>query len=115
VLHLDLHPLNVMVGPKGPVVIDWTNACLGDPDVDVALAWVLMSAGAVPGSRVKAWLLGWGRSLLVNGFVSRFDQDQVAGRLRLVVEWKVKDPNMSEAEIHAMWGLVERSGSPDQE
>ncbi len=26
VLHLDLHPLNVILTPRGPVVIDWTNA-----------------------------------------------------------------------------------------
>ena len=25
-LHLDLHPLNVILSSKGPVVIDWTNA-----------------------------------------------------------------------------------------
>ena len=35
---------------RGPVVIDWTNARIGNADVDVALAWVLMSAGEIPGS-----------------------------------------------------------------
>ena len=29
VVHLDLHPLNVLIGPKGPVVIDWPNAAPG--------------------------------------------------------------------------------------
>ena len=53
ILHLDLHPLNVMVGPKGPVVIDWPNARRGDPSVDVGLAWVLMAAGQIPGSRLE--------------------------------------------------------------
>jgi aminoglycoside phosphotransferase (APT) family kinase protein len=115
VLHLDLHPLNVIIGPNGPVVIDWTNACVGDPNVDVALAWVLMSAGAIPGGRVRARVLGLGRSLLVNGFVSRFDQNQVARRLRPVVEWKVKDPHMSEQEIHGMWNLVERQEARSSE
>lgn len=110
-LHLDLHPLNVIMGPKGPVVIDWTSACLGDPNVDVALAWVLMSAGEIPGGRVIAKLLGWGRALLVNGFVGHFDRGQVARRLREVVEWKVKDPNMSEREIRGMWHVVESAGS----
>ena len=36
-LHLDLHPLNVIMSPNGPVVIDWPNARRGDPMVDVAL------------------------------------------------------------------------------
>jgi tRNA A-37 threonylcarbamoyl transferase component Bud32 len=30
-LHMDLHPENVMLSPRGPVVIDWTNARAGDP------------------------------------------------------------------------------------
>jgi aminoglycoside phosphotransferase (APT) family kinase protein len=111
ILHLDLHPLNVIIGPKRAVVIDWTNACLGDPGVDVALAWILLSAGAVPGNGVMARVLGWGRSLLVNEFVSQFDQKQVASLLRPVVEWKVNDPNMSQPEVDAMWRLVERSGT----
>jgi aminoglycoside phosphotransferase (APT) family kinase protein len=38
VLHLDLHPLNVIIGRNGPVVIDWTGASVGDPDLDVGLA-----------------------------------------------------------------------------
>ena len=36
-LHLDLHPLNVIMSPNGPVVIDWPNARRGDPMADVAL------------------------------------------------------------------------------
>jgi aminoglycoside phosphotransferase (APT) family kinase protein len=112
VLHLDLHPLNVILGPRGPVVIDWTNACLGDPNVDVALAWVLMSAGEIPGGQVKARVLGWGRALLVNGFVGRFDKGQVVRQLRDVVEWKATDPHMSEGEIRAMWRVVERAEPP---
>ncbi len=50
-LHLDLHPLNVMMSPTGPVVIDWANACRGDPNVDVAIAWVLMATGEVSTGR----------------------------------------------------------------
>lgn len=109
VVHMDLHPLNVMVGPKGAVVIDWANACAGDPLVDVGVAWVLMAAGEVPGSRLMARLLGWGRALLVNGFLSQFDRGDVTTRLRSVVEWKVKDPHMSEAEVAGMWRVVEQA------
>jgi aminoglycoside phosphotransferase (APT) family kinase protein len=108
VVHMDLHPLNVILGATGPVVIDWTGASAGDPLVDVGLAWVLMSAGQIPGKRVTTTLLGWGRSLLVNGFISHFDRAAVAGQLRQVVEWKVKDPHMGPAEVANMWKLVEK-------
>ncbi len=109
IIHLDLHPLNVMVGPKGPCVIDWPNACRGDPDVDVGLAWVLMAAGQIPGNRVKARLLAFGRNLLVNGFLSHFDRGAVAGHLREIVEMKITDPHMSEGEIAGMWKVVEQA------
>jgi aminoglycoside phosphotransferase (APT) family kinase protein len=109
VVHLDLHPLNVMVGPKGPTVIDWTNASAGDPLADVGLAWVLMAAGQIPESGVMARLMGLGRSLLVNGFVDQFDRREVGRRLREVVTWKVRDPHMSETEIAGMWKVVQQA------
>ena len=109
VVHLDLHPLNVMLGPRGPTVIDWTNAAAGEPVLDVGLAWVLMAAGQIPGAALMAKLMGWGRALLVNGFVDEFDRREVARRLREVVTWKVRDPHMSEVEVAGMWSLVERA------
>ena len=109
VVHFDLHPLNVMIGPDGPRVIDWTGASAGEPVLDVGLAWVLMAAGQIPGGAVMAKLMGWGRALLVNGFVDEFDRREVGRRLREVVTWKVRDPHMSEAEIAGMWKLVERA------
>lgn len=109
VLHLDLHPLNVMVGPNGPCVIDWPNAHRGDPDVDVGLAWVLMAAGQLPGGGLKERLMGFGRSLLVNGFLSHFDRHTVTGLLRQIVEMKVQDPHMSEVEVAGMWKVVEQA------
>jgi aminoglycoside phosphotransferase (APT) family kinase protein len=109
VLHLDLHPLNVMVGPKGTFVIDWPNAHRGDPDVDVGLAWVLMAAGEIPEGGVKARLLGFGRSLFVNGFLSHFDRRAIGRLLREIVEMKMLDPHMSEAEVSQMWGVVQQA------
>jgi aminoglycoside phosphotransferase (APT) family kinase protein len=111
VVHLDLHPLNVIVSPKGPVVIDWTGASAGDPLVDVGIAWVLMAAGQIPQKKVVATVMGWARSLLVNGFLAQFDRAEVGSRLREVVAWKVGDPHMSEAEVAGMWKVVEQAES----
>lgn len=109
VLHLDLHPLNVMVGPKGTFVIDWPNAHRGDPNVDVGLAWVLMAAGEIPEGGLKARVLGVGRSMFVNGFLSHFDRQAVSHLLRQIVEMKRQDPHMSEAEISRMWSVVQQA------
>ncbi len=46
-LHLDLHPLNVLWTPRGPTVIDWTNAAVGDPGFDVAMTAVILAQVAV--------------------------------------------------------------------
>lgn len=37
VLHLDLHPENVILSADGPVVIDWSNAIEGPPGYDIAV------------------------------------------------------------------------------
>jgi len=109
-LHLDLHPMNVMMSTRGPVVIDWTGACRGDPADDVAVAWVLMAAGEVPTGRLMGMILGRARSALVKSFVDCFDVDVIKRRLRDVVAWKVLDPHMSDAEQSRMWQVVKEAG-----
>jgi aminoglycoside phosphotransferase (APT) family kinase protein len=108
-LHLDLHPLNVLVGPGGPMVIDWTNAARGQGATDVALTWALMAAGEIPGSRMMASVMGRARGVLVGAFLRQVDDVPTPSMLRTVVEWKVKDPNMSEAEHGRMWEAVRRA------
>ncbi|RAJ38665.1 phosphotransferase family enzyme [Kitasatospora sp. SolWspMP-SS2h] len=43
VLHLDLHPENVLLTPRGPVVIDWATATEGDPGLDTAMSAVVLA------------------------------------------------------------------------
>lgn len=43
VLHMDLHPGNVMLTGRGPVVIDWVDAVAGPAGADVATAYVIMA------------------------------------------------------------------------
>ncbi len=43
VVHLDLHPANVMLTARGPMVIDWSNAAAGAPAADVAMAYVIIA------------------------------------------------------------------------
>ncbi|MGY1501278.1 phosphotransferase [Streptomyces sp. QTS52] len=47
VLHLDLHPENVMLTPDGPRVIDWANAEEGPPGLDRAMSAVILAQVAV--------------------------------------------------------------------
>ncbi|NGO15455.1 aminoglycoside phosphotransferase family protein [Streptomyces sp. HC44] len=43
VLHLDLHPENVIVTPAGPVVIDWANTQEGPPALDWCMSAVILA------------------------------------------------------------------------
>src|ERR1044072_5654738 len=46
-LPLDFHPFNVLMGPSGPVVIDWTNARPGPPGLDVAMSALILAGVAL--------------------------------------------------------------------
>ncbi|MEV5526902.1 phosphotransferase [Streptomyces prunicolor] len=47
VLHLDLHPENVLLTPDGPRVIDWGTAEDGDPGLDWGLSAIILAQVAV--------------------------------------------------------------------
>lgn len=74
ILHLDLHPDNVVLTPDGPRVIDWANTEEGDPGLDwgtsaVILAQVSVSAEpfAGPARAMLAALLADPRGLTEEG------------------------------------------------
>jgi aminoglycoside phosphotransferase (APT) family kinase protein len=47
VLHLDYHPLNILTtGREVSAVLDWTNACAGDPRADLARAITILRLDA---------------------------------------------------------------------
>jgi aminoglycoside phosphotransferase (APT) family kinase protein len=106
-LHLDLHPLNVMLGPQGPVVIDWTNARRGDPNIDVALSWAILSAGQVETNWIIDRVGRRVRAALIAGFLGAVDEGAARSVLRQAVSWKVQDANLSLEEQAGMWRLVE--------
>jgi aminoglycoside phosphotransferase (APT) family kinase protein len=61
-LHLDYHPLNVMVDGHGvTAVLDWANARAGDPRADVARTLTILRLAPVPPGRSAPLL----RALLV--------------------------------------------------
>ena len=47
VLHLDLHPENVLLTPDGPRVIDWATAEDGEPALDWGLSAIILAQVAV--------------------------------------------------------------------
>ncbi|KOV71085.1 phosphotransferase family protein [Streptomyces sp. MMG1121] len=64
VLHLDLHPDNVMLTPSGPRVIDWSNTESGPPALDWAMSALILAQVAVAGTPLAAPAHTMLRSLL---------------------------------------------------
>jgi Ser/Thr protein kinase RdoA (MazF antagonist) len=58
VLHLDLHPGNVILSPGGPVVIDWRNSAEGPPDLDLAVSALILAQVAADEAHEMAALAG---------------------------------------------------------
>jgi aminoglycoside phosphotransferase (APT) family kinase protein len=97
-LHLDLHPDNVILSPAGPFVIDWTNALRGEPALDVAMTWVILATSGGPFGR-----------LFLRSFLPHFDRDEILDALPEAAERRVADPNVTEREQQAVRRLASRS------
>jgi hypothetical protein len=106
--------MNVMMTPRGPVVIDWPNASRGDGPTDVALTWALMACGEIPGGGAKTAVLGRFRASLVKSFLGHFDLDPVRACLEDTIAWKVRDANIDEKEQAAMWALARRQARAER-
>ena len=112
-VHLDLHPLNVILSPTGPVLVDWSNAARGTGPADVAVTWLVMMAAEIQASRVQAAVGLVSRRLFVGSFLDHFDLAPVRSVLPAVGAWKCQDRNMGAAEVASMRRLVAReSGRP---
>jgi len=108
IVHLDLHPDNVILSADGPVVIDWSNAGRGDPNAEIGDLWLIMANADIPGPRVRTALLRAGRQLFLRRFIRRFDRDAVRRQLRVAMDHRLRDPNMRPAERERIKAFVER-------
>jgi aminoglycoside phosphotransferase (APT) family kinase protein len=111
VLHLDLHPANVMLTAEGPFVIDWSNARAGEGGADVTMAYVIMASSDVDG--LPSWLApaaGWLRRLFLRRFLAAV-RDDVQPHLAEVARYRLKDPNVRPAEAARVRRLAGLAGS----
>ncbi len=117
VLHLDLHPQNVILGPDGPVVIDWSNARRGPAAADVADVWVVLAClGREPGTprgpvaRLQASVIDRVepaiRRRLLDAFLAEAGREPAAALLAEAAEHRLGDGNVRPAEREAIAALV---------
>lgn len=94
-LHLDLHPKNVILGTRGPSVIDWANARSGHWADDVAQTIVVIwGALADPAFADREAVVHH----FVETFADSFDRDVVRTHLAAAIARRVADANVTDAE-----------------
>ncbi|XCM31403.1 phosphotransferase [Streptomyces parvus] len=105
VLHLDLHPENVMLTAEGAVVIDWSSAAEGPPGLDRAmsaltLARIALDPAFPAGADVRPLLAALLAELADDGGASAAD-------LALALSRQQENPYLTEAERGCLDGAVD--------
>jgi tRNA A-37 threonylcarbamoyl transferase component Bud32 len=105
-LHLDLHPNNVLLSDDGPVVIDWSNAAIGSAGLDVALTWVLIKTGPITANpAIKALLLGL-REQFVKTYARAAGEDLIRAHATAAAELRLLDKNLLATERDEVFKLA---------
>jgi hypothetical protein len=86
-VHFDLHPDNVILSGRGPVVIDWTNAHGGYADADVAMTWIILATSSGLPGRLAARM-----------FRARVGRETIRRGLSDARGFRLADPNVTDAE-----------------
>ncbi|MEU4331891.1 phosphotransferase [Nonomuraea dietziae] len=76
-LHLDLHPGNVLLTGDGPRVVDWANAARGAPGADAACTWLILATATVTQPSLEE-----GRAGLLAAFLDGVDPEAARPHLR---------------------------------
>jgi hypothetical protein len=114
VLHMDLHPANVMLTSRGPVVIDWVGARAGAAGTDVAIAYLIMSTAET--DLIPLWLrpvVGPLRAAFCRRFLAAVRDKpwpHLAGAARL----RIADINTRPSEAARLLRIAERAESAGQ-
>jgi tRNA A-37 threonylcarbamoyl transferase component Bud32 len=111
VVHLDLHPANVMLTRRGPVVIDWVGARVGAPGADVAMAYLIMATAdtdLIP--LALRPIIGWLRAAFCRGFLAAV-QDSPWPHVAAAARVRIADVNTRPAEATRLLRFAEQAAA----
>jgi aminoglycoside phosphotransferase (APT) family kinase protein len=100
-LHLDLHPLNVVVTADGPVLIDWTNARVGAPGLDVAVTVLVLVQVGLGDAELRDPLLSYAEAF------ARHAATPYAEDLAEAVSFRRANPHQTTSEAERFDDAVE--------
>lgn len=95
IVHLDLHPENVLITSRGPVLIDWANARRGHWADDVAQTAVIV------GGAIMTEPLASAVPVFLDAFLEPFDRAMVRTHLDAAIARRIADPNLTAPERDA--------------
>lgn len=109
IVHMDLHPQNVLLSPSGPMLVDWSEAGKGPPEADLAQTWLVLASGPDP-IGVPELLTRARRNFLVEAFLDRVDRAAAEAVLPAICEQFLREfPLLEVAQREIVIGL--RDGS----
>lgn len=113
-LHLDLHPANVMLTSRGPVVIDWSGVRAGPAGADVAMAYLIMASSDVDLISVALRpVVGRLRASLLRRFLADA-QDDPKPYITSAAAARMRDPNVRPSEIDRLRKIAEQAAPEPQ-
>lgn len=107
VLHMDLHPGNVMLTGDGPVAIDWSNAVAGPPGADAAMAALIMRTSEIDNLPAPVRLAA---GVVRSSLIRRFEAAVAATPepyLAVIARLRLRDPNVRPTEAARLRQVVE--------
>jgi aminoglycoside phosphotransferase (APT) family kinase protein len=107
-LHLDMHPANVILSRAGPVVIDWPNVARGRGAADAAHTWVVLACSIPPRGRFRQ-VVRLGRGLFCRLFLSNFEGAELRAELPSVCAYRLTNRTLPSSELDAIRRLGERA------
>jgi len=109
VLHMDLHPGNIMLTSRGPVVIDWTSVAAGPAGADVATAYLIMASSEVDDLPLLVRLvLRPVRATVLRTFRAAAHDDP-APHMAAAARVRMRDPNVRPAEADALLRMAQEA------
>ena len=110
-LHLDMHPENVILTASGPVVIDWPNAARGPAAADVAHTWIVLACSLPPEDPLKRMVAFGGRRLFLTLFLRNYSRADLRTHLAAVGDHRTANRTLPPGELESIRKLVDRNRS----
>jgi tRNA A-37 threonylcarbamoyl transferase component Bud32 len=109
-VHLDLHPENILLADGEAVVIDWTNAATAPAGTDIADTWLVMSSARAPGGVVKRTVAAGAQGAFARLFLRAAGGPSALALVTDVARHRQADKNMRPRERERIRRLAERRG-----